>query len=127
MLLIYFLVSEIQEYSPQLSGIKSTHTPHLFIYFVFLEWISDFNSSHPPLPQILSRVQTHLQTFDQIQLDKSLALESKSRIPDEDGFVTVIRKSHTKEEGRKRKKKSGELQNFYRFQIKDGKMKRKNI
>ena len=58
-----------------------------------------------------------------MQLEKSKRLKEKRNQPDEDGFITVVHSTKTNESNGKKRKKKGELVNFYRFQQKENKMK----
>ncbi|TPX50122.1 hypothetical protein SeLEV6574_g01102 [Synchytrium endobioticum] len=102
------------------------------------KWQQEQDELYPPVAALLSRVTHELELFEQAQRDAHRAAKSKRNVPDEDGFVLVTRASKRKtatdpssgatvtaakaDEVRDLKPKKRELQNFYRFQVKEKKM-----
>lgn len=88
------------------------------------KYVHAFQQLHPSIDEISQSVNKTLENFDIIRLERQKELEKKARMPDEDGFITVIRKhTQTDDNGNARKRKKTELVDFYRFQMKETKMK----
>jgi hypothetical protein len=90
------------------------------------KWIAAYTQSKPSLASLNARVEEYMGQFDAMQDEKREARHALRNMPDEDGFITVIskRKAAAEEVAAGGKKKKTELDNFYRFQMKDTKRKR---
>jgi ribosomal RNA-processing protein 7 len=88
------------------------------------KWVRQSQNSHASTEDLQEDVDSFIRKFEQEEAEAKVAAE-KSAEPDDDGFVTVTRKTRPREEikapGGHKKKKKGELKNFYRFQIREGK------
>lgn len=105
------------------------------------KWKRDYNNAILPDDQVeeLKRaIESYVHETDTMREDAQLKAEEEAE-PDEDGWVTISRKSKKKstigagksEKVKARlkakdtkKRKNKELRNFYKFQLKEGKLKK---
>jgi ribosomal RNA-processing protein 7 len=93
------------------------------------KWTTAYKLSKPSLASLNTRVEEYMVQFDSMQDEKREARNALRNQPDEDGFITVIskRKAALEDNAAGVKKKKTELDNFYRFQMKDTKRKRELV
>lgn len=107
------------------------------------KWLAQHFSSRPNLADLQREVDTSLVAFEDAEREARIAAERLRNVPDEDGFVKVVRgrgRRNTNmdgqgasvtaarpEEVKKLKPKKKELIDFYRFQMRETKRNRKWI
>ncbi|TPX72843.1 hypothetical protein SpCBS45565_g00191 [Spizellomyces sp. 'palustris'] len=101
------------------------------------KWLKQHFASRPRLEDLQRAVDTSLVAFEDAEREARIAAEGRRNVPDEDGFVTVIRGRGRRnvnidghgasvtaarpEEIKKLKPKKKELVDFYRFQMRETK------
>ncbi|KAJ3020233.1 Ribosomal RNA-processing protein 7 A [Thoreauomyces humboldtii] len=101
------------------------------------KWVAQHFESRPRLAQLQLETDTTLVAFEDAEREARLAIEDQRNVPDEDGFVTVVRgrgRKNTNMDGqgasvsaarpedlKKLKPKKKELVDFYRFQMRETK------
>ncbi|KAI8820392.1 ribosomal RNA-processing protein 7-domain-containing protein [Fimicolochytrium jonesii] len=101
------------------------------------KWLHQHALARPNLATLQQETDTTLVAFEDAERDARLAAENKRNVPDEDGFVTVVRGRGKRnvnvdgqgasvtaarpEEVKKLKPKKLELVDFYRFQMRESK------
>ncbi|KAJ3186601.1 Ribosomal RNA-processing protein 7 A [Gaertneriomyces sp. JEL0708] len=101
------------------------------------KWISQYLTSRPKLADLQQVTDVSLVAFEDAEREAALEAERRRNMPDEDGFVTVMRGRGRKnmnadghgasvaatsaEEAKKLKPKKKELVDFYRFQMRESK------
>jgi ribosomal RNA-processing protein 7 len=100
------------------------------------KYISMFDASQPPISELKERVDTYMEEFTEMERSIREDEELLRNMPDEDGFVKVMRRSKKSntdgavivqplriEDANKLKPKDLALSDFYRFQARDTKGK----
>jgi hypothetical protein len=92
-------------------------------------WLSKHKDSVPSLSSLRAEADEYMVAFEKRLEDEKRELERRRHEADDDGFTVVKRKNTARKGGqqasniapRKKKKNTGELKDFYRFQMKEGK------
>ena len=85
---------------------------------------------YPPKTALQSSINAYLAQFNRAELARNRLRSKKRSVPDEDGFITVVRGGRTgparleeaekkKAELEERRKKNGVKDDFYRFQTRE--------
>ncbi|KAL1918593.1 uncharacterized protein VTP21DRAFT_2615 [Calcarisporiella thermophila] len=99
------------------------------------KWLFEYHQERPPASVLQSQVDAFMKKFTEDEYEKERKLAELHNQPDEDGFITVTRKSRRNtntdgtvtvtaarpEEIKDLKPKKKELKDFYRFQIREAK------
>lgn len=89
----------------------------------------------PPKPNLQKSINAYLSAFTRAETGRNRLRARQRAVPDEDGFITVVRGGRTgparleeaeaaKEKLEERKKKRGAKEDFYRFQVREKRKER---
>ncbi|QIW97007.1 hypothetical protein AMS68_002525 [Peltaster fructicola] len=84
---------------------------------------------YPPATQLQASVDTYMAAFTAVEAERAKALAKQRAVPDDDGFITVVRggragpareeEAKAKEEVLKQREKDRVKGDFYRFQVRE--------
>ncbi|PWW75640.1 hypothetical protein C7212DRAFT_297577 [Tuber magnatum] len=93
-------------------------------------YLTHHNLAHPSKAHLQASVNTFMATFEAEESTRLRALAKRRQVPDEDGFITVVRGGRTaparQEEAKAALEKKGKdkHEGFYRFQVREGRKNR---
>ena len=94
-----------------------------------------YTLTFPPKPILQKSINAYLSAFTRAKTARNRLRARQRAVPDEDGFITVVRGGRTgparleeaeatKEKLEERKKKRGAKEDFYRFQVREKRKER---
>lgn len=114
----------------------STALSIFFFFFNFVEWIQEYHHKRPAPAALQTKVDDYMDKFERSEYEAEQAALARHNVMDEDGFTLVTSAKGTKgansdgvisikavkaEDVKHIKPKKKELQDFYRFQMREAK------